>query len=273
MSTMYCFQCSREYAEDVSSCVECGVDLVENEPTPPEEVGAADEAQVAYEMHDWSFEARSRAERMLTEAGVVHGWQGAVLIVREADEDQVDELVEQAEAEGDAAPALDPDVDKIGYDMDDWSEDAQAALVHALNLNDVRHAFDDDGELLVAEDDEEIVDAIITAVTEKLALEEELGEASIEMEGLQLNDLLGDVRGLAQKLVKNPGDAKATIAIVSKSATLADVRTPFGFDSRRWAAIRKGGAEMNGVLSDEDRTEEDVVGAASTLRDLLENVV
>jgi len=273
MSTMFCFQCSREYAEDVSVCVECGVDLVEEAPTPPEEVGTADEAQVAYEMHDWSFDARSRAERLLTEAAVVHGWQGPMLIVREADEEQVDALVEQAEAEGDTTPSLDPDVDKIGYAMDDWTDDARSALVNALNLNDVRHEFDEDGELLVAEDDEEVVDAIITAITEKLALEEELGEATTEMEGLQLNDLLGDVRGLAQKLVKNPGDAKATIAIVSKAGVLADVKTPFGFDSRRWAAIRKGGADMKAVLSDEDRTEEDVVDAAGTLRGLLENVV
>ena len=40
MSTLYCFQCSREYVEDVLECVECGVPLVEEEPTPSQEAFA-----------------------------------------------------------------------------------------------------------------------------------------------------------------------------------------------------------------------------------------
>ena len=48
MSMMYCFQCSTEFAEDVSVCMECGgIDLLDTKPTPPEEVGTEDEAQVA----------------------------------------------------------------------------------------------------------------------------------------------------------------------------------------------------------------------------------
>ena len=42
-------------------------------------------------------------------------------------------------------------------------------------------------------------------------LENELGEAETVMEGLELNDFLGEVLGLANKLRKNAGDAKATI--------------------------------------------------------------
>jgi hypothetical protein len=271
MSSTYCFQCSREYVEDVTACVECGVPLVENEPTPIEEVGGPEDPQVAYEMHEWTFESRATADRLLTEAGIVHGWQGAVLVVLEEDEERVDALVEEAEAaEG---PALAPDVDKIGYDMDDWSPEARDTLVSALALAGVAHMFDEDGELVVAETDEEQVDDLIEALTERLALEDELGEATTSMEGLPLNDFLGDVRGLAQKLMRNPGDAKATLAIVGKARDLADIRTPFGFDSRRWAAIRKGGMDMASVLSDEERSEEDVTSAATTLRGLLENVV
>jgi len=271
MSTMYCFQCAREYLEDVAECVECGVGLVDEPPTPPEEVGEQDEEQVAYELYEWSFEARRMLDQLLTGDSISHGWQGAVLIVRERDEDRVDALIEQAEVTED--PRLDPDVEKIGYSMDEWTAEAQSMLVETLGLNGVAHEFDAEGELLIAETDEEVVDEIIEGVTQKLALDDALGDASIVMEGLELSDFLGDVRILANKLVKNPGDAKATLAIVKKSATLADIRTPFGFDSRRWGQIRLGGTEMNDVLSTEERTEEDVTEAARALSALLADIV
>lgn len=271
MSTMYCFQCAREYLEEVTECVECGVGLVDDKPIPPEQVGDEDEPQVAYELYEWSFEARRMLDQLLTGEGVTHGWQGAILIVREADEDRVDGLVEQAEES--EAPTLDPEADKIGYAMDEWTGEAQSALTEALGLAGIAHEFDFEGELVVAESDEDAVDEIIEQVTTRVALEGELGEATIVMEGLELSDFLGDVRVLANKLVRNPGDAKSTLAIVRKSATLADVTTPFGFDSTRWAAIRMGASDMEAVLSTEDRTEEDVVDAAANLSGLLDELV
>ena len=271
MSTMYCFQCAREYVEEVTECVECGVGLVTEKPTPPEEVGELDEPQVAYELYEWSFEARRMLDGLLTAEQITHGWQGAVLIVREADEGRVDALVEQAEqADG---PILDPEVEKISYAMDEWTAEAQSALVNALGLAGIPHEFSAEGELVIAEDDEEVVDEIIEGVTERIAIDDELGEASLVIEGLKLNDLLGEVRMLANKLAKNAGDAKATIAIVKKAGTLADVKTPFGFDSRRWSQIRLAAMQMVETLADEDRDEKTVTEAASTLRGALQNVV
>lgn len=271
MSTLYCFQCAREYLEEVAECVECGVPLVEEKPTPPELVGEEHETQTAYEFYEWSFESRRMLDQLLTGEGIAHGWQGAVLIVREADEDRVDGLVEQAEAS--EGPVLDPTTDQIGYSMEDWSAEAQSLLAEALGLAGIPHLFDETGELIVAEDHEEQVDEIIETVTARVAVEDELGEASTVLEGLELNDFLGDVRTLAIRLARNPGDAKSTLALVKRSRTLADVRTPFGFDSRRWAAIRKAGSDMGGVLADEERTEDDVVGAANALSGLLADVI
>jgi len=271
MSTMYCFQCSREYLEDVENCVECGVGLVEEKPTAAEHVGAEDEPQVAYELYEWSFESRRMLDQLLTGESIQHGWQGAVLIVREADEDRVDGLLEQAEDSD--TPRLDPDAEKVGYRMDEWSAEAQNALVDALGLNGIAHEFDADGELVVMVDDEDAVDEIVDQVSNRIAVEDALGEASIVMEGLELSDFLGEVQILANKLVKNAGDAKATLSIVKKSETLADIRTPFGFDSDRWSAIRVGATNMKAILSTEDRTEEEVTEAATLLRGLLDNLV
>lgn len=271
MSTMYCFQCAREYVEEVEECSECGVALVDEKPTPPEEVGSQDEDQVAYELYDWSFEARRMLDGLLTGQGISHGWQGAVLITREADEDRVDALVEQAaEADG---PILDPDLDKVSYDMEDWPADAQGALVDALGLAGIPHQFSAEGDLEVAEEQEDQVDEIIDKVTERLSIESELGEAETVMEGLQLNDFLGEVLALANKLRKNAGDAKATISMVDRAETLADVKTPFGFDSQRWANIRLAASRMLDTLADEDRDEETVTEAAETLVEQLRSVV
>lgn len=268
---MYCFQCSREYVEEVTECAECAVGLVEHKPTPPEEVGEKDEPQVAYELYEWSFEARRMLEGLVTSAGIAHGWQGAVLIVREADEDRVDALVEQAEeADG---PLLPEDAEKVGYSMEDWSAENQQALVEALGLNGISHQFDADGELVVTEDDEEQVDRIIEALTEKLAIEDELGEGEESIEGLELNDLLGEVRNLANKLRKNPGDAKASLSLIHQADRVADCRTPFGFDSGRWSKIRLRANNMADILDGEDRSESDVVTAASELQDILEGLV
>ena len=268
---MYCFQCAREYVEEVTECSECAVGLVEEKPTPPEEVGEQDEPQVAYELYEWSFEARRMLEGLVTAEGIAHGWQGAVLIIREADEDRVDALVEQAE-EFDG-PAIPEDAEKLGYSMEDWSAENQQMLVETLGLNGIAHEFDEDGELVIAEDDEETVDKIIEALSERLSIEDELGEASQVMEGLQLNDLMGDVRGLANKLKKNPGDAKSTVNIVKKAGQLSDIRTPFGFDSGRWSKIRLSASEMVDVLSDEDRDEEQVTEAAESLFAALDGMI
>ena len=268
---MYCFQCAREYVEEVDECAECGVGLVEEKPTPPEDVGDQDEDQVAYELYDWSFEARRMLDGLLTGEGISHGWQGAVLITREADEDRVDGLVEQAAAAD--GPILDPEIDKVSYDMEDWPADAQSALIDALGLAGIPHQFDADGDLEVAEEQEEEVDGIIDKVTERLAIESELGEAETVMEGLQLNDFLGDVLALANKLRKNAGDAKSTISMVGKAEELADIKTPFGFDSQSWANIRLSASRMSDALSDEDRDEETVTEAADTLSEQLRSVV
>ena len=78
---------------------------------------------------------------------------------------------------------------------------------------------------------------------------------------------------LAKKLVKNAGDAKATLAMVKKAELLSDVKTPFGFDSRKWSRIRLRATEMSHTLADEDRDEEAVHEAAAGLSDELQEVV
>src|SRR5216110_2800469 len=95
VSSLWCFQCGAEYEPGVETCVECGVGLVTEAPLAPEDVGTSDEEQLAYALHDWSFESRRMLDQLLTGAGLAHSWQGATMIVRAVDEDAVDDLVEE----------------------------------------------------------------------------------------------------------------------------------------------------------------------------------
>src|SRR5204862_5192214 len=75
VSSLWCFQCGAEYEPGVETCVECGVGLVTEAPLAPEDVGTSDEEQLAYELHDWSFESRRMLDQLLTGAGLAHSWQ------------------------------------------------------------------------------------------------------------------------------------------------------------------------------------------------------
>lgn len=93
MALRFCFQCGLDYADEVGECVECGVETVTYPPTPLHRVGGDDDPQLVYEMHSWSYEARSKAEAALHAAEIAHGWDGPSLVVLEADETAVDELL------------------------------------------------------------------------------------------------------------------------------------------------------------------------------------
>jgi hypothetical protein len=93
MAVRFCFQCGLDYADEVGECVECGVATVTYPPTPLHRVGGDDDPQIVYEMHGWSYDARAEAEAAMHDAQIVHGWDGPSLVVCEADEDAVDELL------------------------------------------------------------------------------------------------------------------------------------------------------------------------------------
>src|SRR5690606_32784497 len=123
---LWCFQCGSHYAPGVEVCIECGVGLVEEPPTPVQDVGDVDEEQLAYEFHDWSFESRRMLDQLLTGRGILHAWQGASMIVRAADEDAVDELVDQVEIA--TLPTLDAELEHTVYEMEGWTDEQQTVL-------------------------------------------------------------------------------------------------------------------------------------------------
>ena len=126
-----------------------------------DEVGTLDEdrQQVEYHLHEWSAEFRAMLEQLVSGAGVAHVWEGATMVVAAADEDRVDELVEQVEMTDDVA--LDPLAEKTVYEVSDWSMDQLSVLLTALGEAGIPHEFDVEGDLAVLSDDEDRVESLL----------------------------------------------------------------------------------------------------------------
>ncbi|MDH3706849.1 MAG: hypothetical protein OES57_12335 [Acidimicrobiia bacterium] len=233
MDQRWCFQCGAAYVADVSDCLECGVGLVDEQPTSVDDLSEQGVEQLAYELHEWSFESRRMVDQLLTARGLVHSWQGASLLVLELDEEPVDALIEEVERA--TLPTLDPALDHVVYEMGEWTADNQSRLVEALGLAGVPNQFDAHGDLVVHAEDEDEVDRLVDEVTAAIAAGEP--EDVIELDGLGTNELLSRVFVSVDKLRRNPHEAEAVVAFDEDAAVLARIRTPFGLDSRDWAQI------------------------------------
>ncbi len=180
----WCFQCGTQYSPGVEDCVECGLALVDEAPADAAEVGSSDEDQLAYELHEWAGESRRILDQVLTADGIAHAWQGATLVVRADDEETVDRAVAEAAETG--GPALDPEGEKLAYEVADWAADEQSAFSELLVRLGIPHEFDEVGDLVVLADDEEAVESALDAFQGG-------SDERPELEGLDANGLLSDL--------------------------------------------------------------------------------
>src|SRR5688572_24870190 len=130
VNTRWCPSCGAAYVAGVLECADCFVLLVDEPPLDVEDVGTPDEEQLAYELEELDGESRLLVDRLLTGEDIAHAWEGATLVVRAADEEAVDAVMEQVDAS--SAPVLDPDADQVVYEVADWPEEQRMQLTDAL---------------------------------------------------------------------------------------------------------------------------------------------
>lgn len=162
MATKFCMNCGGEFIASVEECPDCELPLVDERPAEVLEADDAKDGQVEYQLSEWAAESRVMLESLLAGAGIIHAWEGADLVVPAALETQVDALVQQVEVT--TLPTLDPDAPKVAYDIDDWTDEQQTELMHALERSGVAYEFDEEGALVVLEDQEARVEAILDAI-------------------------------------------------------------------------------------------------------------
>jgi hypothetical protein len=79
---------------------------------------------------------------------------------------------------------------------------------------------------------------------------------------------MSDLFVAADRLAKDPGDARAAGDLVQASETVHALPAPFGFGPEAWAQIRELGASVCDDLAT-DADDEVIEGDARTLREVL----
>lgn len=244
---VWCFQCGNEYDEEVTECTECGVPTTTDTPTDVSSVGDVDDDQLAYEFHEWTGQGRSTLDGMLTRSGIDHAWQGATLIIKEADEEAVDEAVAQAEIV--AMPTLDLSQPTMVYELDELDEDQHTRLLRRLGENGLAHAFDKNGDLFVYEKDEENVDEVFAGLDDADADERKFGAG---VDGVDPVNVMSDLFVAAGRLRKNPNDAKGVVALVETASIVEQMTLPYGLGADIWGSVVDQSADLSDALSGHD---------------------
>ena len=263
---VWCFQCGAPYEDDVSECAECGVATFASPPQPAEEVGGPDDEQLAYEFHEWSYDARNALEAALRNRELEHAWLGPTLIVCERDEESVDRTVEGVER--DRLPKLDKSQPTMVYELGDFDDDHKADVLRELLSEGIAHEIDYAGNLEAAEADEEAVDAVF----DRLAAAASQRQFGSGLPGVEPYQVLEALFFSADRLRRNTADSKAVEEFALAHEQVVQLSLPWGYEPDFWRAMLDAADGLREALvAGPDPIEGDAAAeqAAEALRELL----
>jgi hypothetical protein len=227
--------------------------------------------QVTYELHEWPAEAREHLARLLQ--GWAHSWQGTALTVPASDMERTDDLVTEVEAS--IVLALDPDAEKLAYDLSDLQEHQIFTISGSLADEGIPHEFDGEtGELVVHEADEEKVEVILDAVDFPDALPvddgaEGDGDDDADVDPLAAQNAMSDLFVAADRLRKDARDPDGVLNLVAAAELAASLPLPYGFSDADWKAIVDGARGMADLIEADDTEDETIEEEADRLRTVL----
>jgi hypothetical protein len=210
---------------------------------------AAGGAPAVLDLHPLSDAQRRLVAQVLTARRLRHSWQGANLVVPA-------HLAGEAEAAVDSAlGAADAGVEgpTVVYEVGGWPAGVQSRLAAMLAGAGIAHQWDEHGDLVVAEADEQAVEDLFDQIDES--------ELAGGPDGLAL---LEGVHDDLARLARDPGDARARAGLEARAADLAPAEPPFGFDAPVWRRLVGGVGELAGGLRDLD--DDEVRHRATALR-------
>jgi len=273
-ATRWCLLCGAEYVAGVLECADCLVPLSDRQPLRIDELGGDEDEQVAYEFDELEAHARLVIDELFWSNGVAHAWDGTSLIVRPEDEEEADRLIDEADREA----FLDSDAEQVSYELGDWDDARRAQLTEMLLAASIEHAWDEHGELVVLEDDEERVDAIIDGIEfpDELAVDdadEEAAEEALAADGLDPQDVLSELFVSADRLMHDPLDHEGVLALVDAARLAATLPLPYGFAPPVWNDLVAQAQSLRAALEKDDVDDEDIIEQATKLRSTLRNYV
>ena len=238
---------------------------IDFDPTDPDVV------KVHYDLSAWSFDQRAELSEALADAELPHAWDGDELVVPEAVESRVDALFDELERIlGPFAIMLDDDAESTEFGLDEWSNEDRSVLTEALIASEVPHRWDGT-TVLIASDAEHAVDDLLDAIESGELLTSGDDDESGPPEGA-----LQDLFLCADRLAKDPMDAKARRDAIELRGQVDARQPPYGMAQRPWAAAVAGiGSIVDLVVAEAvdggppDTDESAVIGAAQELRSVL----
>ncbi len=159
-------------------------------------------------------------------------------------------LVELAEGETD---------DEVGYNLDEWEDEARGELIAALIDNGYRHRFEGD-ELVVASEDEDDVDNLIARLGT-----EGLGDANDTWPG----EVLTKLYDASRRLEVDPTDMIADGDLAEAAAGVFAIDAVWGVDQETWAALGRVTRRLLGALGADEALEEEIAITSALLSRML----
>jgi hypothetical protein len=274
-STRWCLLCGAEYVGGVLECADCLVPLSDRRPLGIDELVGPDDESIAYDFDELEPIQRLAIDERFAEAGIAHAWDDTSLVIREEDEEAADQIID--EADNDAV--LESDAEQVVYELEDWDDARREELVAALDAASIEHAFDGESNLVVFENDEERVDAIVDAIEfpDQLPVPDEEEEVAAEEQleadaGLDPQDVLSELFVAADRLMHDATDHEGVLAMVDGAGLAETLPLPYGFAPAIWQDIL---GQVTGLRDsiEGDADDETIIEAATTLRTTLRQYV
>lgn len=221
-------------------------------PGPPD----VDEAvgQPAHDLAAWATESRELLAALLTGRGIEHVWQGTTLVTRVDDGETVDRLI--AEVETAATPMWEEDEPRVVYEVGGWPVGAQSTVASQLAEQNINHAWDDNGDLIVAERDETAVEAIFDTIDLPDETEDDEGPP---YDGPEAMEVMSQLFIAADRLRKNALDPDGVLAAVEWSEHAEKVPLPFGLTPAVWKGIVDQSVALRDAIEEDDEQGDDQI--------------
>ncbi|HEV3225316.1 MAG TPA: hypothetical protein VGZ52_00720 [Acidimicrobiales bacterium] len=275
VSTRWCLLCGSEYVVGVLECADCLVPLSDRQPLKLEELGGDDDEQVAYDFDELEPRGRLVIDELFWRNGIAHAWDETSLVVRVDDEAESDRLIDEADRDA----FLDSDVEQVSYELADWDDDRRGQLTETLTAAGIEHAWDEHGELVVLEEDEDRVEAIVDAIEfpDQLAVDDDAelaAEEALAADGLDPQDVLSDLFVAADRLMHDPLDHEGVLSLVDASRLAETLPLPYGFAPAVWNDLVAQARGLRDLLEESgDVDDEKIIDQATSLRGALRNFV
>lgn len=221
-------------SQALQTCNHCAVNEELRDDVNDEPTGEATSGEIEYDCTPWAQQTRQVLRSLLVDNEIPHAWEGTVLVVPAAFEEQVDELVDGARST--ARSSLGRELATVAYEVSPWSAASQNSLVDDLVGAHIPHEWDSEGDLVVHEEDVEAVEEFIEALGEP--------DGGDELDGIALHDRLSELFVMVDRLCHDAEDRKGRKGVRRAYGELENAAVPFGVEPVMWLRLHRATAGL-----------------------------